>query len=236
MDSSRIGNSYVPLPKKLPVKDDRSSPSGDEGRSNRGGRQRPKIIHGPHPEDERAYPVVETPGGNPSPRRRDASSNPSPRRDSGVFSMDGSPRARQYHDEFGRPAFPPSHLQGHREGAHEASERLHEALMKERHERLEAERAALRAKEETNEVKAELERVKRQSWLQDRERQVADREKQFHEEQRRIAEAPPSRPTREVVVTQPKPPVRFVDDATDALNRARDDHKRKSGGRGGGFI
>ena len=212
----RIGEKYVPLPKKIPPKEDSRS-SSSEGDKQPGRRRKPKIIHGPHPEDDRAYPVVESPGSNPSPRRRD----------SGVFSIEGSPRARQYVDEFGRPTFPPSHV-------HDTSDRLQEALMKERLERIEAEKAALRAKEEATEAKAELERYKRQSWIDERERKVSDREKHFQDDQRRIADAPP-RPPREVVISQPKPPVRFVDDATDALNRARDDYKRRSGGgRGGG--
>jgi hypothetical protein len=208
----RIGDSYVPLPKKLPLKDDRSS-SSEGDKDKKGKRRKPKIIHGPHPEDERAFPVIESPGSNQSPRRRD----------SGVGSIESSPHARQYFDEFGRPTFGPSYSHG----AIDASDRLHAELMKERLDRIEAEKAAARAKEETMELKAELERMKRSSWLDDRERKVTEREKQFEEQNRRITDAP--RPAREVVVSQPKPPVRFVDDATDALNRARDDFKRRSG-------
>ncbi len=206
----RIGDKYVPLPKKIVPREDSRSSSSEGDKQTR--RRKPKIIHGPHPEDERAYPVVESPGSNPSPRRRD----------SGVFSIEGSPRARHYVDEYGRPTFPPNYVQ-------DTSERLQDALMKERLDRIEAEKAALRAKEEATEAKAELERYKRQSWLADRERKVIDREKHFQDEQRRITDAP-LRAQREVVVSQPRPPVRFVDDATDALNRARDDYKRRSGG------
>jgi hypothetical protein len=214
----RIGKDYVPLPKKLPPKDERSSSSeGDRDKTTK--RRKPKIIHGPHPEDERAYPTTDSPSSNPSPRRRD----------SGVFSIEGSPRARQYVDEYGRPIFPASQ-------PHEASERLQEALMKERLDRIDAEKAAIKAKEEATEAKAELERVKRQSWLDNRERLVTDRERQFQEEQRRIADAPVRAP-REVVISQPKPPVRFVDEADDAIRRAREENKRRGGGggRGGTF-
>ena len=208
---SRLGDSYVPLPKKLPAKDERSSSSeGDSARNIR--RRKPKIIHGPHPEDERAYPVIESPGSTASPRRRD----------SGVFSIEGSPRARQYVDEHGRPTS--------YSGVHDSSDRLHEALMKERLDRIEAEKAAVRAKDEAMDAKAELERYKRSSWLDDRERKVSDRERQLGDEQRRIGEAPARPAPREVVVSQPRPPVRFVDDADDAMKRARDDYKRRSGG------
>ena len=140
----------------------------------------------------------------------------------GVFSIEGSPRARQYVDEHGRPT-----SYG---GVHDSSDRLHEALMKERLDRIEAEKAAVRAKDEAMDAKAELERYKRSSWLDDRERKVSDRERQLGDEQRRIGEAPARPAPREVVVSQPRPPVRFVDDADDAMKRARDDYKRRSGG------
>jgi hypothetical protein len=212
----RIGDNYVPLPKKLPLKDDHSS-SSEGDRDKKGRRRKPKIIHGPHPEDERAYPVVETPSNNSSPRRRD----------SGVFSIEGSPLARQYVDEFGRPTFPPNYAQGHRDGAIDASERLNAELMRERLDRIEAEKIAVRAEKEATDAKAELERYKRQSWLDDRERKVTDREKQL-----RIDDVPAPR-TREVIISQPKPPVRFaVDEAADAIKRAQDDLKRRSGGGG----
>lgn len=216
----RLGDNYVPLPKKLPLKDERSS-SSEGDKDKKGKRRKPKIIHGPHPEDERAFPVIESPGSNQSPRRRD----------SGVGSIEGSPHARPYFDEFGRPTFGPSYSHG----AVGASERLHAELMKERLDRIEAEKVAMRAREQANEAKAEateakaeLERLKRSSWLDDRERKISDREKQYDEQHRRITDVP--RPAREVVLSQPRPPVRFVDEATDALNRARDDLKRRSGG------
>lgn len=99
--------------------------------------------------------------------------------------------------------------------------------MKEQMDRIEAEKAALRAKEEVADVKAELERVKRQSWLDDRERKVSDREKDHRDGQKRIGDAP----KREVVVVQSeRPPSRYADPAFNALDRAKDDYKRRSRG------
>ena len=101
-------------------------------------------------------------------------------------------------------------------------------------EKTEAGNAAVRAKEEATEAKAELERYKRQKWLEDRESNPEDREGQFQDEHNRLP-GPPRLHPREVVISQPRAPVRFVDEAEDAMRRARDDEKQRSGrGRAGG--
>ena len=206
----RLGDKYVPLPKKLPPKDERSSSS--ESSSDKDKRRRPKaiLVQGPHPEDRDAFPVIESPG-KPSPRRRD----------SGVFSVEGSPRRQYYYNAAGQRTYAPSS----ETSVQDLSDKFQALLMKEQLDRIDAEKAATRAKEEAIDAKAELERYKRQSWLDERERKVQDRERQHREEQKRIGDA--SR--REVVVVQNKPPVRFADPATDALERAKDDYKRRSG-------
>ena len=113
---SPLFEAYVPLPKRLPTKEEQErSSSSEAGDRNKGGRRRkPKIIHGPHPEDEYAYPIIESLDSGQSPHERDT----------GVFSIEGSPRARQYVDEHGRPTLPPSYDQGHRDGAQHASQTL----------------------------------------------------------------------------------------------------------------
>ena len=214
----RIGNKYVPLPKKLPLKDERSSSSESNSDKDKRRRRKAILVQGPHPEDRDAYPVVESPG-SPSPRRRD----------SGVFSVEGSPRRRQYYyNAAGQRTYAPSSDHS----VQDLSDKFQTLLMKEQLDRIEAEKAAVRAKEEANDAKAELERHKRQSWLDERERNLKDRERdrQHRGEQKRIGDAP----RREVVVVQNKPPVRFADPATDALERAKDDYKRRSG-RGGKY-
>lgn len=82
----RVGDTYIPLPKPLPPKDERSSSSGSGSDKDKRRRRKVKIVQGPHPEDRDAYPVVESPG-SPSPHPRD----------SGVFSVEGSPRRRIYY-------------------------------------------------------------------------------------------------------------------------------------------
>lgn len=144
-----------------------------------------------------------------------------------MFSVEGSPRRRQYYyNAAGQRTYAPSS----ETSVQDLSDKFQTLLMKEQLDRIEAEKAATRAKEEAIDAKAELERHKRQSWLDERERKVQDRERQHREEQKRISDAP----RREVVVVQNKPPLRLVDPATDALDRAKDDYKRRSG-RGGKY-
>jgi len=208
----RVGDKYVPLPKKLPPKSERSS-SSEDSKEGKGKRRKAMVIQAPHLQDPEAYPIIESPS-SPSPRRRD----------SGVFSIEGSPR-RYYYDSRGQLTYPPQNPTPSNQNIQELSDRFNDILSKKEHDRIEAQQDAIRARQEANDAKAELERVKRQSWLDDRERNVSDRERQHREEQKRISDAP----KRDVVVVQPSPPARYDDTPTDALKRAKDDYKRKSG-------
>ena len=82
----RTGNKCVPLPKDLPLKDEGSSSSESNSDGDKRRRRKTIFVRGQHPEDRDAYPVVESPG-NLSPSRRD----------SGVYSIEGSPRRRHYY-------------------------------------------------------------------------------------------------------------------------------------------
>ncbi|RMZ83459.1 hypothetical protein DV737_g1633, partial [Chaetothyriales sp. CBS 132003] len=241
----RLGDSYVPLPKKLPLKDDNSWSSDSDHqnpkskRKEKNVRREVNIIQSYNPEDRSVYPVAESPRYSHSPASRSpashspashspASHSPASRgsyrrRDSEFSSVEGTP-GRRYFDPYGRltygPAVSDQHIQS-------LSTKLHEVQL----EKNEIKEEMLKTREEVLELKEELQREKRQSKLERREREVTDRERKQHEAQRRISDVPLliTRPLREVVIRQPDPPAHA---GTDAHNRAKEDFRKKRNGGG----
>lgn len=216
--SDKHGDTYVPLPKELPKKDDRgSSPDEDEKKRRRQEKGKSRVVF--HPDDPDYYPVVETP-----------STTSSERRDSGVFSGGGSPRNAKYYDTKGRAlTFPERRTAGDEVAVQDLTRQFNSIITNERFDKLEAEARANHLQEKLNKAQAEIEQNKRASWVEERERRVAEREKNW-EHQRQSSSGSRERPRRrDVIVTQDRPPIRTDEDvaAASALASARSDLKKK---------
>jgi hypothetical protein len=220
----RVGDKYIPLPKKIPKEEDRRSSSDEDHKRDR--RRKPKIIQDIHPEDARAYPVVDSSPSNRSPSSRD-----SRKRDSGVHSMESSPRPI-YYDQYGRETYGPS-ITVPTIAEHQQIHKLTNKLQDLEFENKILKEKAITAKEDELEAKEELQREKRRSLLDKRERDLSDkerdRERALRDDRKRIGDVPSTQP-RAVVVVQPRPPVRFESAGNEAHNRAKEDFKKKRGG------
>ncbi|RMZ90088.1 hypothetical protein DV736_g2683, partial [Chaetothyriales sp. CBS 134916] len=245
----RLGDSYVPLPKKLPRKDDKSLSSDSDHQNPKKGkekscRRKVNIVQSYDPEDASVYPVVNSPLSSHSPASHSlashspashslashspashspASHSPasrgSHRRRDSGFSSVEGTPRRRYFDSHGRVTYSPAVTDQHIQSL---STKLHEVQL----EKYEMKEEMLKAREEAVEAKEELQRERRRSQLERRERDVADRERQQREHQRRISDVrhPTARPPRDVVIRQPDPPART---GANAHNRAKEDFLKK---------
>ena len=133
--------------------------------------------------------------------------------------MESSPRT-VYYDAHGRPTYAPSIADPH--VVHNLTKELQDLEFG----KIQAEKKAIHYREEAVEAKESLHREKRRSQIERRERELVDKERQ--QQYKRIGDIP-ANPPRDVVVIQPRPPVRY-DPGTDAHNRAKEDFKKKRGG------
>lgn len=231
--SERIGDSYVPLPRELPKKTERSSGSEEESEGKRKERRRRQrksesrpLVHN---YDEEDYPVIESPASRSSGRR-----------DSGVFSGHVSPPSRdtKYYDSKGRLIAPAERRMIEDDTQiRDLTQQFNKIISDERMDKLDLEAKANKLQEKLNKAKAEIEQSKRESWLNEREHKLLERES-GHQKRLSQTSSRESLPKRDVVVTQPlQPPATmggYDDPAANALAKAKADwNKRTSGSYGG---
>ncbi|EXJ88409.1 hypothetical protein A1O1_05339 [Capronia coronata CBS 617.96] len=193
---------YTPLPPKLPPKGkQREDDPSDHINGKKSPRlRRVKVIHR-DPDDEDAYPQVESPP-------------PRPKRDSGKYYVVEPAGSSGVRREYERRRPDPE------------VQRLVDDLERERRERREAERAAVAAQEAAERLRADLAREKHQRTLDRRECALRDSQKRLGQEQPRLVEVRRPHDRHEVVVVHNPPPTLPIVEASSALNRAQADYRR----------